>query len=132
MKVAGRSMVPAFSPAQRVMVSRLSYVLKKPQKGHVVVLRHPQSGTFLLKRVVAGEGERVRQQYGRLFVGPRSVPVSAKDYAAARGESEWVVPKGHYFLAGDNLHASTDSRHFGCVPASAIEGRVIASFTLDE
>lgn len=125
-------MVPAFSPGGRVLVNRLSYALRKPQKGHVVLVRHPESGALLLKRVIAQEGERVRQQYGRLFVGPHSVAVSAKDYSEGAQQAEWVVPKGHYFLAGDNLHASTDSRHFGCVPASAIQGRVVASFRLDD
>lgn len=37
-----------------------------------------------------------------------------------------VVPRGHAWLAGDNLANSTDSRHYGPVPLGLIRGRVIA------
>lgn len=37
-----------------------------------------------------------------------------------------------YVLLGDNLPASTDSRHFGPLPASAITGRVIYRYWPDQ
>ena len=36
-----------------------------------------------------------------------------------------VVPEGHYFLAGDNRLASSDSRFWGPVRLEAIDGRVM-------
>lgn len=36
-----------------------------------------------------------------------------------------VVPKGHVWLAGDNLSNSTDSRNYGPVPLAMIEGKVV-------
>jgi hypothetical protein len=37
-----------------------------------------------------------------------------------------TVPRGHFFLTGDNPDVSIDSRSFGAVPISLMEGRVFA------
>ena len=34
--------------------------------------------------------------------------------------------RGHYFLVGDNLEDSNDSRHFGAVTREYIRGKVVA------
>ena len=40
--------------------------------------------------------------------------------------SAWrQVPQGHVWLQGDNVHNSTDSRHYGPVPLALQRGRVV-------
>jgi nickel-type superoxide dismutase maturation protease len=39
---------------------------------------------------------------------------------------ERVTDRGHYFLVGDNLEDSNDSRHFGAVTSEYIKGKVVA------
>ncbi|HMS41795.1 MAG TPA: nickel-type superoxide dismutase maturation protease [Pyrinomonadaceae bacterium] len=39
---------------------------------------------------------------------------------------ERINERGHYFLVGDNLDDSNDSRHFGAVSREYIKGKVVA------
>ncbi len=39
---------------------------------------------------------------------------------------ERINERGHYFLVGDNLDDSNDSRHFGAVTSEYIKGKVVA------
>ena len=39
---------------------------------------------------------------------------------------ERINEHGHYFLVGDNLEDSNDSRHFGAVTREYIKGKVVA------
>jgi inner membrane protease subunit 1 len=39
---------------------------------------------------------------------------------------ERINERGHYFLVGDNLEDSNDSRHFGAVTKDYIRGKVVA------
>ena len=42
--------------------------------------------------------------------------------------TEVIVPEGYVFVMGDNRGHSTDSRCFGCIPVSKIEGKVWIRF----
>ena len=56
--VAGRSMLPAFVPGERLAVEALSYRLRRPRPGEVAVVRQAGgNGRLDLKRIAAGPGE---------------------------------------------------------------------------
>jgi hypothetical protein len=95
-------MLQAFKPGDRLVVESLSYRMRQPRIGEaVVVAQQAAMGRLDLKRIAAGPGAEVT-------VG------GAPDFL---GEHEWYV-------VGDNLTESTDSRQLGPVRTNDIVGRV--------
>lgn len=95
-------MLQAYAPGQRLLVESLSHRLRSPRIGEVVVVRRRGKGGRLdLKRIVAGPGAGVRVQDSEVLLAPH----------------EWYV-------LGDNLTESTDSRQLGPVSGEDIIGRV--------
>ena len=103
-RVRGCSMHPTLEHGQ--------WLLTRPRPrrldvGEIVVLT-TASGGLHVKRIVAGPGDVVELEAGRLYVNQHS-PDGQPRTAGARVET-WHVPEGHFFVAGDNLRQSDDSR----------------------
>lgn len=95
-------MLRAYAPGDRLIVEALTYRLRSPRVGEVVVVRQAgASGRLGLKRIAAGPGAQV----------------------TVRGE-EWYLGNDEWFVQGDNLSESTDSRRLGPVSRRDIAGRV--------
>jgi signal peptidase I len=100
--VEGRSMLRAYAPGDRLLVEGLSYRLRRPRVGEAVIVRQPgANGRLDLKRIAAGPGAEV----------------TVKGQPDFLGTDEWYV-------LGDNLGESTDSRELGPVKTRDIVGRV--------
>ncbi|NLS12843.1 signal peptidase I [Vibrio sp. SM6] len=77
--------------------------------------------------------EKLGEQTHEILVNPlRRDRVSA--YQPRPGMNEWIVPKDHYFVMGDNRDNSADSRYWGFVPEQNLVGKAVAiwiSFEFD-
>jgi signal peptidase I len=113
-----------------VAVSRLQ---SNPKRGDILVFRTtPRTlgacnirGIFI-KRVIGLPGESVREQDGTLFIDGRKLNEPyVKPDRRDHQNGAWRVPKGQYFLMGDNRMYSCDSRRWGSVPRKNIIGKVV-------
>ncbi len=125
--VGSDSMSPTVRSGDRVLIDKVSYRFRDPERGEIVAFMAPPSGTLTVKRVVGVAGDRVAIRDGVLWVGGQR---RAEPYVDLRTiDSVYfgpaVVPPGTVFVMGDNRAESIDSRDFGPVPLSDVVGRVI-------
>ena len=105
--------------------------------GDVVVLQHPEREGTICKRVLGLPGDMVIRSHP--FHGGRRSSIQEwfvwnneedeehlQDYEENTSPSSLlVVPDGHIWVEGDNSTNSSDSRHYGPVPAALVMGKVL-------
>lgn len=144
--VIGGSMENTLHEGERIIVNRLPITWSRlmnqdyiPERGQIIVFKNPHFSPgvkeqYIIKRVIAFPGERVRVENGKLTVYNSERPDGFNpDIEVASGEpkeftsrdGEWVVPDKEIFVAGDNREGnnSFDSRSgLGTVPLYEIVG----------
>lgn len=118
------SMEPTLLPHDRVLVNRLLYRFRDPQRGEIVVLRYPRDPhRNYIKRVVALPGDLVEIRDGHLLVNGRTVEEVYISGPPSGSYGPETVPAGSVFVLGDNRNNSEDSRAFGFLAKGQIVGR---------
>ncbi len=106
------SMQPTLLEGDRILLNRMSYHFRDPERGDVVVFHSPVvEGEDLVKRVVGVADDRVAVKDGTLFInGVAQVEPYLKEQRIRDDYAEIVVPEGTVFVMGDNRNNSGDSR----------------------
>lgn len=128
--VSGLSMEPNFHDKEIVLVSRFSYNNNPIKRGDVVAAKFPADAakTRLIKRVIGLPGETVSFNDSQFSINNQPL---AEPYKVMAGEAPYdvlrsvVLKENEYYLAGDNRPGSSDSRLWGAVQKSDIQGRVV-------
>lgn len=126
-RVEGLSMVPTLDDQDRLIVNKLAYWLGDPRVGDIAMLKYPEDpGKTFVKRVVAGPGDQIRSENGRVFRNGVPIPDDfiSEEYRSSDTWGPETLPKGYYFVMGDHRNNSSDSRTWGYVPRDYIVGRV--------
>lgn len=123
------SMIPTIELQDRVIANKFIYRFETPQPGDIVVLDDP-TGTVptLIKRVIAVGGQTVDLQDGRVVVDGVALDEPYTHGLPSEPMTQsmpYSVPEGAVWLMGDNRTNSADSRVFGAVPLSEVEGKAI-------
>lgn len=128
--VEGPSMLPTLEDGQRLLVDRLTYRFRPPERGDVIVFRYPANPReHFIKRIIGIPGDEVLITRGTVYVN--GVPLDEKyvngPMFTARPFGPIVVEPDTYFVLGDNRNNSEDSRdrRVGLVPRSHIVGRAL-------
>jgi len=127
--VKGESMAPTFYENEYLIVDELSYRLRDPKRGEVVVFRSPTSPEdFYLKRVIGLPGERVRVENGNVTICQVECTVLSESYLngiKTDGDVAFTLGDDQYLVLGDNRGASYDSRRFGPISKESMQGRTL-------
>ncbi len=137
-KIYGSSMEPTFSDQQCVFTDTLSYKLSDPQRGDVISLHAPAAancvsgtGCDFFKRIIGLPGESIQIVNGTFHINGEQLVETYLPFGTWTepgrflGVSAYPLASDEYFVAGDNRDHSADSRVFGPIKKSDIEGKAI-------
>lgn len=130
--VKGASMEPNFTDHEYLIIDEITYRVRQPKRGEVVVFRYPLNPRdYFIKRIIGLPGEQVQISDGRVLVTTvgQSAPAALDEpYLSTGMKVDGVktvrLGDGEFFLMGDNRAESLDSRYFGAVSRRFITGRV--------
>jgi len=120
------SMMPTLQPGDFVISDTSPRTDWK--RGDIVILQQPSVELPVTKRIAGLPGETIEFHDGAAFInGERYRP----DFWAEDADGEFeatTIPAGHYFVLGDNVNNSRDSRFIGTIPEEQLIGLVLYRF----
>lgn len=133
--VRGPSMEPTLSDGEKVAVNKLSYMFSSVERGDIVAIQAMGSDEYYdVKRVIGLPGDKIAIVAGRFVVNDKELEESyGYDTIRSPGRMATPVTLGdkEYFVVGDNVNSSEDSRFssYGNVQQSEIRGKVFYRLT---
>jgi signal peptidase I len=149
------SMEPTLQIDDRLIIDKVSFLFRKPQRGEIVVFYPPESpvvpdpSKVYIKRVIGLPGDRLAIKGGKVYVNGKVLP---ENYIAEPANYElpseqptvcppiclpslklvrennivsFTVPDNHYWVMGDNRNNSADSHVWGFLPGDRLVGRAL-------
>ncbi len=134
--VKGASMEPNFYDHEYLLIDELSYRLREPVRGEIIVFRFPlDKKQYFIKRIIGLPGETVKYFEGRVYIyneeHPEGFVLDEYEYLSEvlgkRHSSKDTInlKEDEYYVLGDNRDLSLDSREFGSVDNDLIIGRAV-------
>lgn len=135
-EINGASMEPTFHNKEFILTNKIEYKLHDPQRGDVVIFKSPRNKDIdYIKRIIGVPGDRVGLKGGSYYLNGEKLfePYLATNTYISGGnylreDGEIVVPKGRYFVSGDNRGHSSDSREFGPIPKEDFIGKAFLRY----
>ena len=130
-QVSGDSMYPNFKNNEYILTNLISLKFAGPKRGDVVVFKAPpEPDKDFIKRVIGLPGDTVMIKNNNVYINGQILDESSflkPDVNTFGGnflaEGQTItVPKGEYFVMGDNRPYSSDSREWGFVPKANLIG----------
>lgn len=109
-EIPSGSMLPTIHEGDRVLVNKIVYHMRQPERGEIIVFDPPvQSDYDFVKRVIGLPGDTVEIKNEQVFINGVALE---EDYVAEAPDYAYgpvKVPEGALFVMGDNRNSSYDS-----------------------
>lgn len=132
--IPSSSMEPTLQINDRLIIEKVSYKFREPDRGDVVVfsptakLKEENFKDAFIKRVIGLPGDKVEVRLGTVYINGKAL---SEDYIAEKPNYDFgpvTVPNDQYLVLGDNRNNSYDSHFWGYVPKDNLIGRAVVRF----
>jgi signal peptidase I len=130
--VEGASMNPTFIDGEYLIVDQISYRVREPKRGEIVIFKYPRDlSKYFIKRIIGLPNETIEVTDGHIFItGATSTERTELtepyiDIDESPDEVKIKLKSTEYFVLGDNREASSDSRVWGPLQRGLIIGTPI-------
>ena len=131
--VNGKSMEPTLASSEMIFVEKISRYSGDINRGDIVIVQYPELDDTYVKRIIGIPGDRIAIKDGALYLNGDKMSESYIKEPMNYSMEETTVPKGSYYVMGDNRNMSIDSRTVGALPKDMIIGHaVFVVFPLSE
>lgn len=114
-------MSPTYNNGDYLLINKFS---KDFSRSDVVVFRYEkQPGTLFIKRIIGLPSEKVEIRGGKVFINGQVLNETYYNRETT-GDASVTLGQDQYFVLGDNRNKSFDSRSFGPITKSSVEGKV--------
>lgn len=128
--VDGSSMENTIHDNDILIINKKAYSLSPPKRYDIVnIYAKDKYDNFLVKRIIGLPGDTLEINNSSIYLNGTLLH---EDYIKENMQIPYYIkiniPKNKYFVMGDNRNVSLDSRYFGLIKESDIQGKALLKF----
>ena len=124
--VYGTSMLPTLSDKDLIIINKIEYRISNPEYGDIILFKHDENENYI-KRIIGKEGDTIEIKDCVVYRNGQALDEPYIATGKYNNFPKTIIPKGTYFVLGDNRSVSFDSRYqsVGNIKREDVIGKVV-------